>query len=157
ALDFWVQLLGTEHVQQVHIHLLCDQEPQGLLVTLLVHQVREQHENSLARVSQAEILDSLGQRGILAWLDSVEEFLHAPQTAAAAGRRARLPAARSQRLDLPPIRPAKANKAQSRRQPLGVLQLRRLAKIHAAAGVDQRVKVQILFFQKQLQIEAFQS
>ena len=53
------ELFGAEHVQQIHVHLLCDEESQGFLIAFLVHKIRNQYENALARVPQAEVLDAL--------------------------------------------------------------------------------------------------
>ena len=51
----------------------------------------------------------------------------------------------------------KPDETQRRRQLFRILELRRLAKIHRPAVVDQQVEVQVLFFEEQFQEELFES
>ncbi len=56
----------------------------------------------------------------------------------------------AERLDPHAVGPHQADEAERRRQLLRVVELRRLAKVHRPAGVDEHVEVQILLFEEEL-------
>ncbi len=108
-------------------------------------------QNSLAAVSQAEVLHALSQRYRFARLNCGQIIHHPPQAFPATQHGPRRAWRLSKRFHFHAIPAHQADKAQRRRQLFRVLQLRRRAKIHRRAGIDQREEMQILFFEEQLQ------
>ena len=84
AADLRLQLLGGQHMDHVDVHLPRQQEAQRGLVAALVEQVRDQHDDALARVANAEALHAFVQGRVIARLDPFQVLEHLPQAAAAA-------------------------------------------------------------------------
>ena len=152
-----VPLFFGHDLEDENIHLPGNQQAQSRFVARLVEQIADQYDNPTTGTPYTKPLDAFEQRDILTRLELLQVFEHAPKLMASAQRERSSLRFFPHAADPDSVRAAQADEAQSRRQLLRIVQLRRISKVHRVARVDQRVEVEVFFFEKQFEEETVES
>lgn len=151
ALEIGFEFFLRKNLNHEAIDLVRHEVAQRLFVARLVHQVAEQYDDPASRVAEAKVFDAFGQCGrFLDRLDRLDVLEHSPHALPSAQDRSTLADALVDGFDTHTVSTNQPDKAERGGELFGVFEFRRSAEVHRHARVDQRVKVQIFFFEKQL-------